>query len=168
MNSYCNNSENTCCRNAYKWILNLINSKVYSVCLSESKRTKQYCHHKVKVPVREIEIFGVNGLAPMILYRGNHMCESIQSSNCCQHLVSIWKHWIRSLRIWGLPWFLLIMYLDSRDWKTWGNLETLVKNRLPPRGNQSPINSFISKSIYNCFRSNLNSSINLVVCCIWR
>ena len=60
------------------------------------------------------------------------------------------------------------MYLDSRDWKTWGNRETLVKNRLPPRGNQSPIKSFISKSIYNCFRSNLNSSINLVVCCIWR
>ena len=55
----------------------------------------------------------------------------------------------------GLGWSIKIMYLDSRDLKTCGTLETLVKNRLPPRGNQNPIKSFISKS--NCLRSNLNN-----------
>lgn len=40
-------------------------------------------------------------------------------------------------------------YLDSSDLKTPGTLEKLVKNRLPLRGNQNPIKSLISKSIYN-------------------
>ena len=65
-----------------------INSKVFGLF---ERKDKQCCHCKVKVPVREIKIFGVNGLAPRILRRGNHMCESTHSSYCLETLNKTFK-----------------------------------------------------------------------------